>query len=150
LLDNALARQAASEGKSEAPNAVRGSRKWGVREEGTPIVSHIRKGESETSYYVEVFPLKRGVAQWRLDGQEATTEEIAEFLPFVKASDKGSNVACDDGTVRRVALYCRDYSIGNVRELRMLGCTVSVEGNNVILTHRDGARELVGLLPEDE
>ena len=149
LLDNALARQAEREGGTVAPSAERHARPWGVREEGTPIVSHVRKGEEATSYYVEVFPLRRGAFKWCVDDREATAEEIEAFLPYVNASDKGTDVACDDGSVRRVPLYCRDYGIGNVLELRMLGCTVSVEGGNVMLTHRDGARELVALLPDD-
>jgi len=86
-------------------------RAWGHRVKGTPFVRHTNKA-GEKLVYLEL-KVERSL-EWRyeLDGQPIDKDKV---LPFVAEKKESSR----QGTEKPI--YCRDYQLSNVLEIRYGG-----------------------------
>jgi len=86
-------------------------RAWGHRVKGTPFVRHTNKG-GDKLIYLEL-KVERSL-EWRyeIDGEPV---DKAEVLPFVAKKKESSRQKTEK------AIYCRDYLLSNVLEIRYGG-----------------------------
>lgn len=105
IYENSVNRQRLRE--DETPDFVAHPRKWGQRITGTPLVEH--KGK----FYLEAKVEKVFDSVYYIDGAQADTKLLTPFLPT-----KHSN-ADHQGVEKEIIV--RDYSLDNIREIKMLG-----------------------------
>jgi hypothetical protein len=63
-------------------------RRWGKRIKGTPIIEHIKAGETHKRFYIEVIFLKAGNVSFQLDGQPIDKADVIG-LTKKKESEQG-------------------------------------------------------------
>lgn len=97
--------------------------KWGTRIPGTPLISHIKKGETETSFYLMTRVLKSQQAAYFLDGKEVLDVPIVDAIRGDMRAPY--NNKAHQGIEKEVII--RTFKLDSIRAITMDGETLVVE-----------------------
>jgi hypothetical protein len=113
---NAVNNRREKEGSVDIEPFIPKERKWGVRINGTPLVVHVKKGESGPTFYMECRVLSTyHEPEYYLDGRFVDMIPLRdEILSFI--TPKGSNAEWQ-GVTQEIII--RDYALNSIREVKM-------------------------------
>ena len=93
------------------------ARKWGERIPNTPIIQHVRKGETLPNYYLDTIWLRAGTPEFFLDGQPIAEDQIIGYeKPQAK---EGPNV--QGGLKAENQVIVRSIGLDSIRAIRTGG-----------------------------
>ena len=95
-----------------APDAELKPRQWGNRINGTPLVEHIKKGESEKRFYLET-KIERVNSSKFYTIEDNREIGKANLLPWLK---KQSESSTQEDLTKKV--YLRDYALDSIMWIR--------------------------------
>ena len=99
-------------------------RKWGVRLNGTPLVSHVKKGADEVTFYLETrvsktMPPIYYLDDWAID-DPMTLAAIKSYMP-----DHNSNAEWQ-GLLESDEIIIRDFALSSIKSISIDGEVLEV------------------------
>ena len=114
--DAMIRRRLIAEGK-DPDTFVLSPRPWGTRIEGTPLVEHIKSGETQKRFYLEVIFLKAGKVSYQLDGKSINKSDVIGL----SESKEGEQGGLEDKVI------IRTYELTSLSRVTIGGTTYIIE-----------------------